>query len=51
MFAEARLRGCLSDKVTSPADLAISGMNVGFETVGTYDVTVDIRHMNLISTR
>lgn len=51
MFTAARSMGCLSEKAASLSDLMINGMNVGFETVGTYDVTIDIRNMELVSTR
>ena len=51
MYAAAREKGYFSNKVSSLGDLMIDGMNVGFESVGTYDVTMDIRNLSLISTR
>ncbi len=51
MFAAAQDRGYFSNKVKSLADLKIDGMNIGFESVGTYDVTMDIRNLSLVSAR
>lgn len=51
MYAAAQEKDYFSNKVSSLGDLLIDGMNVGFESVGTYDVTMDIRNLSLISTR
>ena len=51
MFTAAQEKGYFSDKVQSLADLKIDGMNIGFESTGTYDATMDIHNLSLISTR
>lgn len=49
MLAQGIAMGYFSDNVRKLDDLYIDGMNIGFETIGTFDTEFTIRRISLIS--